>query len=194
MKRKYNPALRTDEDTIELVRRLAQHYPDPVIAGILNRQGRRTIGGAPFSAHRIHGLRSYWKIPKFQAPDTEENGKLVAIEEAAEILGVGTSTLHRYVTDGFVAGEQLTAGAPWRIRITEELQERFSATEVHGYVSMKTAIKLLGVTRQTIMQRIKRRELEAVCTAHGKRKELRIRVPSETLSNGKQLNLFMDGS
>ena len=33
------PAIRTDEDTVELVRRLAAHYPDATIAGILNRQG-----------------------------------------------------------------------------------------------------------------------------------------------------------
>ncbi len=33
---------RTDEDTIELLRRLAALYPDEVIAGILNRQGRKT--------------------------------------------------------------------------------------------------------------------------------------------------------
>jgi hypothetical protein len=34
--------VRTDEDTIALVRRLVAHYPDSVIAGILNRQGRAT--------------------------------------------------------------------------------------------------------------------------------------------------------
>ena len=33
--------LHTDEDTISLLRRLAAHYPDDVIAGILNRQGRK---------------------------------------------------------------------------------------------------------------------------------------------------------
>ena len=33
---------RTDEDTISLLRRLAALYPDEVIAGILNRQGRKT--------------------------------------------------------------------------------------------------------------------------------------------------------
>ncbi|RWE76937.1 MAG: hypothetical protein EOS63_20510 [Mesorhizobium sp.] len=37
------PAMvRTDEDTLALLRRLAPHYPDAVIAGIVNRQGRRT--------------------------------------------------------------------------------------------------------------------------------------------------------
>ena len=40
--------VRTDEDTIALVRRLAVHYPDTVIAGILNRQGRRTARGHRF--------------------------------------------------------------------------------------------------------------------------------------------------
>src|SRR5262249_25440276 len=36
---------RTAEETVELVRRLAVHYPDAVIAGILNRQGRPTATG-----------------------------------------------------------------------------------------------------------------------------------------------------
>src|SRR6516164_9839305 len=37
--------VRTDEDTVALVRRLAVHYPDAVIAGILNRQQRTTAYG-----------------------------------------------------------------------------------------------------------------------------------------------------
>jgi hypothetical protein len=37
--------VRTDEDTIALVRRLAAHYLDVVIAGILSRQGRKTACG-----------------------------------------------------------------------------------------------------------------------------------------------------
>ena len=36
---------RTDEDTISLLRRLVALYPDEVIAGIFNRQGRRTATG-----------------------------------------------------------------------------------------------------------------------------------------------------
>ncbi|MGH3304283.1 MAG: recombinase family protein, partial [Streptosporangiaceae bacterium] len=35
------PKIRTSEDTVDLVRRLAVHYPDAKIAGILNRQDRR---------------------------------------------------------------------------------------------------------------------------------------------------------
>ena len=36
-------------DRDELVRRLAQHYPDTTIAGILNRQGRRSATGQRFT-------------------------------------------------------------------------------------------------------------------------------------------------
>src|SRR3977135_1319192 len=49
--------IRTDEDTIALVRRLAVHYPDTVIAGILNRQGRTTAYGHRFEASRVGNLR-----------------------------------------------------------------------------------------------------------------------------------------
>ncbi len=51
--------IRTDEDTIALVRRLAGHYPDAVIAGILNRQGRTTAYGHRFEASRVGNLRRH---------------------------------------------------------------------------------------------------------------------------------------
>ena len=57
---------RTDEDTISLLRRLAGHYPDEVIAGILNRQGRKTATGERFTANQVGSLRRYRNIPRFQ--------------------------------------------------------------------------------------------------------------------------------
>ncbi|RWI31410.1 MAG: hypothetical protein E5X80_14905 [Mesorhizobium sp.] len=59
--------VRTDEDTLALLRRLAPHYPDAVIAGILNRQGRRTAYGHRFDANRVGNLRRHWKIPVCKA-------------------------------------------------------------------------------------------------------------------------------
>ena len=56
------PTVRTDEDTIALVRRLAAHYPDAIIAGILNRQGRRTARGHRFTAPLV-AICAAWKIP-----------------------------------------------------------------------------------------------------------------------------------
>lgn len=70
--RSHPPAIRTDEDTLALLRRLATLYPDAVIAGILNRQGRRTATGQRFTANRISSLRTHWKIPGFQPPAERE--------------------------------------------------------------------------------------------------------------------------
>lgn len=170
--------LRTDDDTIELVRRLAAHYPDAVIAGILNRQGRRTATGLRFNLNHVGTLRRHWKIPRFESPTDPPTGDLVTVADAATILGIAPSTVHRWLTDGFIAGEQLTPGAPWRIRLTDALRSRFVEAPPDGYVTMLDATRLLGVTRQTVLQRVKRGELEAVHVCRGRRKGLRIKVPA----------------
>ena len=174
--RSHPPPIRTDEDTVDLVRRLAVHYPDAVIAGILNRQDRKTVRGERFTAGQVGNLRRYRKIPCFQPPAEPPEGPVVAIQEAAHILAIAPSTLHRWLNDGFIPGEQITPGAPWRIRITDELKALFVDEAPDGYVCMQEATKRLGVSRQTVLQWIKRGELEAVHLRRGRRKGLRIKV------------------
>ena len=168
--------MRTDEDTIDLVRRLAVHYPDAVIAGILNRQGRKTVHGDPFTVNKVGNLRRYWKIPRFTPGPVPAEGELVTIAKAAEILGVASSTVHRWLTDGFIAGEQITPGAPWQIRMSEEVRNRFVEKAPDGHVPMLEAIKRLGVSRQTVLQRVKRGEITAVHVRSGKRSGLYINM------------------
>lgn len=170
--------VRTDEDTIELIRRLAAHYPDAIIAGILNRQGRPTATGLRFTANRVASLRTHWRIPRFQPPAEPPDGDLVNVREAASILGIAPSTVHRWLNDGFIAGEQITPGAPWRIRMTDELRSRFVQQAPEGYVPMIDATRLLGVSRQTVLQRVQRGELHAVHVCRGRRKGLRVKVPA----------------
>ena len=167
---------RTEEDTISLLRRLAVHYSDDVIAGILNRQARKTATGERFTAVHVGGLRRYRKIPRFQPPAEPPTGELATIRKAAEILGINTSTVHRWLNDGFIAGEQITPGAPWQIRITDELRERFVEQTPPNYLPMLETTMKLGVSRQTVLQRVKRGELQAVLVTRGRRKGLRIRV------------------
>jgi Site-specific recombinases, DNA invertase Pin homologs len=176
--------LRTEEDTLSLLRRLAVHYSDDVIAGILNRQGRKTARGERFTAVHVGGLRRYRKIPRFQPPTEPPRGELATIRRTAEILGINTSTVHRWLNDGFIAGEQITPGAPWRIRITNELRARFVEQASPDYLPMLEATMKLGVSRQTVLQRVKRGELRAVLVTRGRRKGLRIRVVDD------QPNLF----
>jgi uncharacterized protein YndB with AHSA1/START domain/predicted DNA-binding transcriptional regulator AlpA len=174
---KFKPmGLRTDEDTISLLRRLASLYPDEVIAGILNRQGRKTATGERFTANQVGSLRRYRGIPRFQPPSTPPDGELMTIRRAAKTLGMNTSSIHRWLADGFIAGEQVTPGAPWQIRITDELRSRIVQEAPPEYVPMIEATAKLGVSRQTVLQRVKRGELRAVLVRQGRRKGLRIRV------------------
>jgi DNA invertase Pin-like site-specific DNA recombinase len=174
--------LRTGEDTISLLRRLAALYPDDVIAGILNRQGRKTATGERFTANQVGSLRRYRKIPRFQPPAAPPRGELATICKAAQILGLNTSTIHRWLADGFIAGEQITPGAPWQIRITDELRSRIVEQTPPGYLPMLEATIKLGVSRQTVLQRVKRGELEAVLVRQGRRKGLRIKVIDDQAS------------
>src|SRR5213594_3167706 len=141
------PGLHTDDDTIELLTRLAKLYPDDVIAGILNRQGRKTATGQRFTAGHVGNLRRYHKMDRFERQDKVSEGELVTVQKAAEILGVVPSTLHRWLNAGFIVGEQITPGAPWRIRMTEELRARFVEQALPDYLPMIEARRKLGVSR-----------------------------------------------
>ncbi|MEO9121274.1 MAG: recombinase family protein [Solirubrobacteraceae bacterium] len=175
---RHQPSIRTDEDTIELLTRLAAHYDDGTIAGILNRQGRRSATGERFTAIIVGGLRRYRNIPAHKPPDQPADGELLPVGKAADQLGVAASTLHRWLQDGFIAGEQDTPGAPWRIRVNDQLRALFVEDAPAGWLPMLEATLALGVSRQTVLQRVKRGELQAVHVRNGRRKGLRIQVPT----------------
>ena len=104
--------VRTDEGTLDLVRRLAALYPDTVIAGILNRQGRTTARGYRFEANRVATLRTHWRIPCFQPKPEVAEGEIMTVAATAAALNVAPSTLHRWLNDGLIPGEQVTPGRP----------------------------------------------------------------------------------
>jgi len=177
--RRPQPKIRTDDDTVDLARRLAVHYPDAKIAGILNRQGRRTPRGLSYTAGRVQGLRHYWGIPRHQpATSAPAEGELLNVAQAARQLGIAPSTLLRWLNDGFIAGEQVTPGAPWRVRLTGQLRGMLTDSTPDGWVPLGYATQALGVSRQTVLQKVKRGELRAVLTRTGRRKGLRIEIPA----------------
>jgi hypothetical protein len=171
----------TDQDTIALVRQLAERYPDKQIAAILARQGRLTGAGNPFTAHNVHGLRSYHKSPAAPVRPTPHDGEMVTIAKAASELDVSTATVHRWLREGFITGEQITPGAPWQIQLTDELRARVREQAPDGWLPLTQAAEALGVARQTVLHKVQRGELAAVYAHTGKRKGLRIQVkPDQT--------------
>ena len=168
----------TDTSTVDLVRRLAQHYDDAAIAGALARQGRRTGTGLAFTKNRVADLRHAHGIPapgKNVTPAGQDDD-VVSITKAAAELGVGISTIYRWLADGFIPGEQAEPGAPWRIRLTSELRAKVTGQAPDGWLPLNQAAATLGIAKQTVLHKVQRGELAAVHVRHGRRSGLRIQV------------------
>ena len=169
--------MRTDEDTVDLLRRLAVHYPDATIAHILNRQGRRTARGLSYTADRVQSLRHHYEIACHQPADDPQDAELLTVTDAAK------RTRPRAVHPAPLARRRVHRrrathpGAPWRIRLTDEIRALFVDNAPDGWLAMLEATLAYGVSRQTIMQRVKRGELKAVHVRTGRRKGLRIQPP-----------------
>jgi excisionase family DNA binding protein len=173
---------RTPDDTVELIRRLAAHHPDRQIATILAKQGRLTGTGRPFTEARVKAARQRAGIPA--APPPDPDGEVVTIAQAATQLAVSTATIRRWLADGLLPAEQTTPHAPWRIRLTEQVRRRFVPDVPDGFVPLAEAARLLGVARQTVLNKVQHGELEAIQVTSGRRKGLRIQV------SGAEAGLF----
>jgi len=180
----------TGEDTVALVRELAQEFDDAQIARILNKQGRRSGLGNPFTRASVASLRGKHHIPKCPKTIVTDpiDGPFTA-DEAARELGVTMSTVHRWLREGILAGEQITPGAPWRIVLTAEVRRRLSGGEApKGWVGLSEAARRLGLSKSHVAYLVKTGKLDAVQTTVGKRRCWRIDVDSATCA--RQVGLF----
>lgn len=180
----------TPEDTIDMVRKLAKELDDAQIARVLNKQGRRTGLGNAFSAQKVATLRYRNKIPacpKKTVRDPRE-GPFSADEAAAE-LDVTSSTIHRWLRSGILAGSQIAPGAPWRIILTEEIRRKLTGGNAPaGWVGLTQAAKELGLTKSSVAHMVNTGKLDAVRVTVGKRLVWKIDVFSATC--GRQNKLF----
>lgn len=168
-----------DTDTVALVRQLAACYDDETIAHILGRQHRHTATGLPFTKARVRSLRASYDIPAFDPasqPPADDDATVCTADEAAAELGVDKTTIYRWLRTGFLAGDQLTHGAPWRIRIDQTVRDRIVPHAPDGWLPLEEAAAALGVARQTVLHKVQRGELYAVHLNRGRRKGLRINV------------------
>ena len=115
-------------------------------------------------------------------------GPFTADQTACE-LGVAMSTVHRWLREGILAGEQLTPGAPWRIVLTPAVRERLAGGEAPaGWVGLSEAARRLGVSTSQVAYWVKTGKLKAVQATVGGRRCWRIDVISATC--GTQEDLF----
>jgi biotin operon repressor len=173
--------VRTDEDTLHLLRRLAAAYDDTTVALILSKQHRRTATGLEWTKTRVKTTRISHAIPAFAGqPQTvgadQQDDDVVTAEEAGRQLGVSKFTIYRWLRQGFITGEQITPGAPWQIRLDQALRDRVRPQAPDGWASLDQAATALGIARQTVLHKVQRGQLDAVHVTTGQRKGLRINI------------------
>ncbi len=180
-RRGVDSAIRTEADTLERIRRLAVHYDDATIARLLARQNVMTATGLPFTRDRVGSLRRKHGIagPTERVGPAGDDVHMVSIAEAETLLGTSRATLYRWLASGFIRGEQHGPGGPWRIRIDAELRAKITPDAPEGWVGLEQAARRLGVAKQTVLDRIRRGELNAVHVNRGQRKGLAIQLPSQ---------------
>jgi len=164
----------TRPELVDLVRKLAVHSSDREIAIVLSKQGFNSSTGLPFTERRVRGIRERANIPP--APRTSPSDAGVSIMQAARELGVSTMTIRRWLQEGLLPAEQTAEHAPWRIRLTDEVRERFVPTVPGGYVKLDEAARQLGVARQTVLNQVRSGRRKAVMVMAGKRRGLRIEI------------------
>lgn len=180
----------TTDETVQLIRKLAVELDDAQIARVLNKQGRRTGEGNPFTANRVATHRSRHKIaccPQKRARDPRQ-GPFNA-DEAASELGVTPGTIHRWLRDGILPGRQAAPAAPWQIILTEELRHKLKNGDAPaGFVGLTEAAQRLGLAKPHVAYLVKHGKLPAVRVTVAGRANWRIDVSSATC--GTQPPLF----
>ncbi|MDI6894575.1 MAG: helix-turn-helix domain-containing protein [Bacillota bacterium] len=104
---------RTDRKAVEVVRELAKVTRDRDIAAILNRLGIKTGKGNTWTEARVRSLRNEHGIPVFT--DDGENPKWLTMKDAASLLGVSPTSVHRLILEGVLPARQVVPCAPWMI-------------------------------------------------------------------------------
>jgi excisionase family DNA binding protein len=105
----------TDDDLVEIVRRLARIEPDVRIASILNRNQKRTAHGQSWTAKRVCSLRNNHAIPVYREGERQERDEM-SVSEVAVVLGVTPTTVLRLIRQKQLPATQPCVGAPWILR------------------------------------------------------------------------------
>ena len=105
---------KTDEEDLEIIRKMAPGYGDADIARVLNKLGRRTATGKRWTELRVRTIRGkYGMAGHILSP---RNPEILTLGEAAKHLNVSRTTIKRLVREGILLNTQVVPWAPWEIK------------------------------------------------------------------------------
>ena len=105
----------TSVEAIEVLRQMSGKFLDEQIAATLNRLGLRTGTGQTWSESRVYSARHYHQLPAYD-PNRPSDGA-VTMEEAAQRLGVSSTSIRRLIELKKIPASQVVACAPWQIPV-----------------------------------------------------------------------------
>lgn len=187
-RRKGVTLLKTSEDDIELVRKLAAEFDDAQIARILSKQGRKSRRGIPYTKAGICAIRGKYKIPRGTPRIQDPQSGPFTADEVARELGVTMSTIQRWLKDGLLIGKQMVAGAPWQITLDEETRARLTGKSApDGWLSLTDAATYLGISKSHVAHLVNTKKVNAVRVPDGKRMCWKIDVLSYACRDQREL-------
>jgi hypothetical protein len=165
--RRGDSATVTDPATVETIRELIDTHTDEGIADELNQRGLATALGRPFKAHTIRHIRVTRKMARSRPTDPQPGHLYMSLTRAQTELGVSRASLHRWLTSGFIVGHQDQLGR-WQVRVDDDLKAKITDQLPDGWARIPQAATALGVSTQTIRDRIARGELEVIHVRNGR--------------------------
>ncbi len=105
---------KTSIEDVELIRRMAVKCGDDEITRVLNKLGRRTGKGKPWSELRVRTARRNYSIAGQKR--SKADPEVLSQGQAAKYCGVSPTTIKRLVASGLLKKEQVVPWAPWEIR------------------------------------------------------------------------------
>jgi excisionase family DNA binding protein len=104
-----------EAETAALITALVRMMPDASIAAVLNRLGRRTVGGLSWTAARVQLFRNDHHLLAYHEGERNSRGELM-LDEVAQELGVSKMTVIRMIHAKTLSAHQVCPGAPYVIR------------------------------------------------------------------------------
>jgi DNA invertase Pin-like site-specific DNA recombinase len=108
---------RTADADLDVIRKMAARYGDGAIASVLNKSGRRTGKGHPWSQQSVASARRAYDIEGRSR--TVEDPEILTLQGAVRHTGVSDRTIKKLVDAGVLAMHQVVPCAPWEIRRTD---------------------------------------------------------------------------
>ncbi len=103
----------TSLEAIEIIRRMADRFPDDQIAATLNRLGLRTGAGNIWREGNVRSARSYHQLPAYVPGQSKVD--TLTLEQASERLAASHKIVRRLIEDGKISATQVVPCAPWEI-------------------------------------------------------------------------------